>query len=115
LLITAGYSKQFVIAGLPGFDDPRNATHYVNAATTIRDRANRLSGTYEFNYDILRRDWLQQRFITSYNTQCCGVSFDYQQRNTAFGVSPTIHSWAIAVTLAGIGSFSNSFGSFAGR
>ncbi|HEX5215086.1 MAG TPA: putative LPS assembly protein LptD [Vicinamibacterales bacterium] len=115
LLVTAGYSKQFVIAGLPGFDDPRNATHYINAATTIRDRANRLSGTYEFNYDILRRDWLQQRFITSYNTQCCGVSFDYQQRNTAFGVSPTIHSWAIAVTLAGIGSFSNSFGSFAGR
>ena len=64
---------------------------------------------------VERREWLQQRYLASYNTQCCGVAFDYQVRNTAFGMSPTIKSWAITVTLAGIGSFSNSLGSFAGR
>ena len=116
LLMRAGWHKRFVIEGLQGFDDPRFATHYLYADTSLRTRDNHFGGTYAFNLDLLNHRLVQQRVIAYYNAQCCGVSFDYQTRGlpTSFGGTQTERTFGISFTLAGIGSFSNPFGSFGG-
>jgi LPS-assembly protein len=110
--VTAGWSKRLVIPGLPGFDNPAAAAHYLNAATTIRRRDNGLGGTYAFNYDVLRGHFLQQRVVAYYNSQCCGVSVDFQSIGIALPSIPRDRRFGISFTLAGIGSFSNPLGSF---
>jgi hypothetical protein len=116
VFVRGGWHKRFVIPGLQGFDDPRFATHYIYADTSLRTRANRFGGTYAFNLDLLNHRLVQQRIIAYYNAQCCGVSFDYQTRGlpTPIGGTQTERTFGISFTLAGIGSFSNPFGSFGG-
>jgi LPS-assembly protein len=116
LFIRAGWHKRFVVEELEGFDDPRFATHYVYADTTVRSRQNRVGGTYGFNLDLLNRRWVQQRIVAYYNAQCCGISIDYQSRGipAAFGTTRAERTFGISFTLAGIGSFSNPLGSFGG-
>jgi LPS-assembly protein len=113
--LTAGWTKWLVIPGLPGFSDPTRATHALNASTSLRTYDNRIGGTYGFNYDVLRRTWLQQRIVAYYNTQCCGVAFDWQSISTPLLGLPSDRRFGVSFTLAGIGSFSNPFGSFGGR
>jgi LPS-assembly protein len=113
--VTAGWSKRLVIPGLPGFSDPTFASHYLNATVNLRTRDNRVGGTYAFNRDILRQSWLQQRFSTYFNSQCCGVSLDYQSIGTTLASYPSDRRFGVSFTLAGIGSFANPFGSFGGR
>jgi LPS-assembly protein len=113
--VSAGWTKWFVIPGLPGFSDPTRATHSLNASTSIRTHDNRLGGTYGFNYDVLRGTMLQQRIVAYYNTQCCGVAFDWQSIDTPFLSTPADRRFGVSFTLAGIGSFSNPLGSFGGR
>jgi len=113
--VTGGWSKRLRIPGLAGFD--AIGTEFLNASTTVRTRQNGLGGTYALNLDIANRSLLQQRVVAYYNTQCCGVSFDWQNVKTPLlanrGV-PNDRRLGLSFTLAGIGSFSNPFGSFGG-
>jgi LPS-assembly protein len=115
LQVSMGWSKQQVIPGLQGFDDPASAYHFLNASTTLRRSDGHLGGTYALNWDIHHQTLLQQRIVAFYNSQCCGVSVDYQAVNVAnLGLStiPTDRRFGISFTLAGLGSFSNPLGSF---
>lgn len=113
--VSAGWSKRQVVPGVPGYDQPSRATHYLNATATLRLAEGRLGGTYGFNYDVKNKGFLQQRIVAYYNAQCCGVSVDYQTVDvTNFGFSNLTKDrrFGISFTLAGIGSFSNPMGSF---
>jgi LPS-assembly protein len=116
LSASAGWSQRRHVPDLPGFDDPNRADQYVNAAAHVRGFRNRFGGTYSFAYDLLRNQFLQQRWVGYYNAQCCGVGFEYQTFNLqgAF-VRPGVvqdRRFNISFTLAGIGTFSNLFGAF---
>jgi hypothetical protein len=113
--VTAGWTKREVIPGLPGFDDPKGATHFLNANATMRRHDNRIGGTYAINYDIQHATFVQQRVMAYYNSQCCGISFDWQSITTPFLPVPSDRRFGVSFTLAGIGSFSNPLGSFGGR
>jgi hypothetical protein len=111
--VNADWSRRPVIPGLQEF-----GSHFLGASTTIRSRQNRLGGSYRFSYDIEDASWVQQRIMAYYNTQCCGISVDWQTMSTPLwtpnGV-PTNTQFGISFTLAGIGSFSNPLGSFGGK
>ncbi len=113
--LTAGWSKRQFLPEVPGFDSPDAASHFVNLSLTTRSTDGRLGGTYSANYDIGHRSVLQQRVVLHLNAQCCGVSLDYQTlRQGVFGttVLPADRRFGISFSLAGLGSFSNPFGSF---
>lgn len=113
--VSAGWSKRQVIPGLAGFDNPASAADFLHASTTLRRADGHFGGTYALYWDIHHRTILQQRLVAFYNSQCCGVSVDYQAVNVAnLGLSaiPTDRRFAISFTLAGLGSFSNPLGSF---
>jgi hypothetical protein len=109
-----GWSKRLVIPGLPYFD-AANARHFLNGSVTIRTTDNRVGGTYGMNLDVKNKGFLQQRIMAYYNSQCCGISFDWQAISTPLypGI-PTDRRFGVSFTLAGIGSFSNPMGSFGG-
>ena len=113
---TAGWSQRRFVDGLAGFDDPNNLDHYLNSYTALRTRDNRIGGVYQFNYDVLRRRYLQQTLLAYYNTQCCGISFEYQSYNLE-GLGARVRvdhdrRFNLSFTLAGLGSFSNMLGAF---
>ena len=110
---TAGWSQRLVVEGLTGFANP---THYMNSFTNLRTRNNRLGGIYQFNYDIQRGQFLQQRVLVYYNAQCCGINIEYQSFNleglgTLVRV-PQDRRFNLSFTLAGLGTFSNMLGAF---
>ena len=117
LNVTAGWSLRRIVEGDPNFGRIPN-DHYLNAATNLRTRRNRIGGTYSFNYDLQRDRYLEQRVVAYYNAQCCGVGFEYQTYNLQ-GLSaapvPKDRRFNISFTLAGIGTFSNLFGAFGGQ
>ncbi|MEO7190575.1 MAG: putative LPS assembly protein LptD [Vicinamibacterales bacterium] len=110
--LTMGWRKTQVIKGLPGFDV---SSHFLNALTAIRLPRNRIGGEYSLNYDVGQNVLNQQRIVAYYNSQCCGVAFDWQTRKTPLLGLPADRQFNISFTLAGIGSFSNPFGSFGGK
>ncbi|MDQ3171372.1 MAG: hypothetical protein M3Q55_14650 [Acidobacteriota bacterium] len=116
--VSSGWSRKLIIPGLPGFDKPNSGNHYLNASTTMRTTGNKYGGTYQFNYDIMRTGFLNQRVIAYYNAQCCGVGVEYQTVNLpAFaGAQGRVldRRFNLSFTLAGIGSFSDFFGAFGG-
>jgi LPS-assembly protein len=117
LQATTGWSQRRLVEGLPGFDDPDQLDHYLNATTHIRLWRNRLGGTHNFNYDVLRTRFLQQRFMVYYNAQCCGFGVEYQHYDlSGVSLSPVGQDrrFNFSVTLAGIGSFGNFFGAMGG-
>ena len=98
---------------------PSSASHYLNASTVIRKPGNAFSTTYAFNLDVKTKDFLNQRLIAHYNSQCCGIAVEYQKFNFgtragAVGV-PRDHRFNLSFTLAGIGTFSDLFGAFGGQ
>ncbi len=104
---------------IPGFNAETSATHYLNSSTVVRKPGNAFATTYQFNYDMKKQDFLNQRFIAHYNSQCCGIAVEYQKFNygsraRVVGV-PKDHRFNIAFTLAGIGTFSDLFGAFGGQ
>jgi hypothetical protein len=113
--VSAGWAKRQVIPELAGFG-PEYERHFLNANTTIRTVDNKFGGTYGLNYDVKNTAFLQQRIVAYYNSQCCGISFDWQSISTPLypGI-PSDVRFGISFTLAGIGSFSNPMGSFGGR
>jgi LPS-assembly protein len=116
---TGGWSEQRYIPQLPGFNILTLATQYLNATTTIRKPGNPFGGNYSFNYDLRNGTFLNQQWMAYYNSQCCGVSIQYQTINYGANVNtigvPRDHRFNISFTLAGVGSFSNLLGSFGGQ
>jgi LPS-assembly protein len=104
---------------IPGYNTAAAASHFLNAATSVRRPGGAFGGTYVFNYDVKNGDFVNQRVIASYNTQCCGLAVEYQKFN--FGAaSPTVgvpqdRRFNLSFTLAGIGTFSDIFGAFGGQ
>jgi LPS-assembly protein len=109
---TTGWSKRFVIERLPGFG---TGSDYLDASATLRTRGNRWGGTYAFNFDVANTSFLQQRVVAYLNSQCCGVSVDWQSISLPLLGIPADRRFGVSFTLAGIGSFSNPLGSFGGR
>ena len=112
----AGWSQTRFI---PGYNSLASATHFLNAAASVRRPGNALSGTYAFNYDLKLDAFVNQRLIAGYNTQCCGVAMEFQRFNygtaaNAVGV-PHDRRFNISFTLAGLGTFSDIFGAFGGQ
>jgi lipopolysaccharide assembly outer membrane protein LptD (OstA) len=116
---SGGWSQRRYLPGLPGFDNPDLADHYLNASFNVRQPGNRLGGSYSFNYDLRRDSFLQQRFLAYYNAQCCGIGVEYQTfnfRQAFIGLPvPQDRRFNISFTLAGIGTFSNFLGAFGGQ
>jgi hypothetical protein len=116
--VSAGWSLRRHIPELPDFSDPASATHYLNAATTIRSRSNRLGGSYSVNYDFRQDFFLQQRIQAYYNAQCCGIVMEFQTMNFQGipGITvPQDRRFNISFSLAGIGTFSNFLGALGGQ
>jgi hypothetical protein len=101
---------------IPGYNQPANASHFLNDAVSVRRPGGAFGGTYVFNYDILNTAFVNQRLIVTYNTQCCGVAVEYQKFNFGAASStvgvPQDRRFNISFTLAGIGTFSDIFGAF---
>ena len=116
MVVSAGWSLN---RNIPLTGVPETITHYLNAATTIRKPGNAFSGMYEFQFDMRNKDFLNQRMIGHYNTQCCGIALEFQKFNFgtragAVGV-PKDYRFNLSFTLAGIGTFSDLFGAFGGQ
>jgi len=115
---TAGWSQRRFIEDLPGFDNPNQLDHFLNVFTRLQNRDNTLGGAYQFNYDLLRSRFLQQRLILYYNAQCCGVGIEYQTFNfQGLGIRtpiPQDRRLNLSFTLAGLGTFANVLGAFGG-
>ena len=113
---TNGWSQRRFIEGLPGFDNEDRLDHYINSYTSVQNRSNTVGGAYQFNYDLLRDRYLQQRLLVYYNAQCCGVSFEYQTFSFAGLGSrapvPEDRRFNLTFTLAGLGTFANVLGAF---
>jgi hypothetical protein len=110
-----GWTKRQFLAGVPGYDTPDSATHFLNWAVATGTSGGRVHGSYMANLDVKQMSILQQRIVVSLNAQCCGVTFDYQILQAAqFGTAtlPADRRFGISFSLAGLGSFSNPFGSF---
>jgi LPS-assembly protein len=116
---SGGWSRRRYIPGLPGYDNPDFADHYLNASTNFRSASNVVGFTYSFNYDLRRDQFLQQRYMAYYNAQCCGFGVEYQVYNFAsfstISTVPQDRRFNISFTLAGIGTFSNFLGAFGGQ
>ena len=116
MVVNAGWSLNRTI---PATGAPVTASHYLNAATSVRRPGNALSGTYVFNFDLRDKNFLNQSITAHYNTQCCGIAVEYQKFN--FGTRagqvgvPKDHRFNLSFTLAGIGTFSDLFGAFGGQ
>ena len=116
--LSAGWSLRRLIPELPDFSNPESATHYLNAAATVRSTSNRLGGSYSFNYDFRRDYFLQQRIQAYYNAQCCGIVMEFQTMNFQGvpGITvPQDKRFNISFSLAGIGTFSNFLGALGGQ
>ena len=113
---TAGWSQRRFVEGLRGFDNPDRLDHYLNARTSVRNRNDTVGGIYQFNYDVLRNRYLQQRILVYYNAQCCGVSIEYQSFNFeglgSRAPIPQDRRFNLSFTLAGVGTFANVLGAF---
>jgi LPS-assembly protein len=113
----AGWSVNRYIPELGG--SPSSASHYLNASTVIRKPGNAFSTTYAFNFDMKTKDFLNQRLIAHYNSQCCGIALEYQKFNFGTRAStvglPQDQRFNLSFTLAGIGTFSDLFGAFGGQ
>lgn len=106
--LNAGWSKTNVIDGNPqGFELP---VHSLNLTTNVKPADKHIGGSYQINWDIQNKTIVQQRVLVYYNSQCCGISFDYQELGSAFGLQAN-RRFGVSITLAGLGSFSNPMGS----
>jgi LPS-assembly protein len=115
---TGGWSKRAFIQGLPAFNDLASLDQYVNASGTAHTKDNAVGATYTINYDVLRSRLLQQRITGFYNSQCCGLAFEYQVFNFtglgSIGGLSQDHRFFMSFTLAGLGNFSPFNGALSG-
>jgi LPS-assembly protein len=117
LQTTVGYSRNFYIPEVAGFNDKTTLAHALNVATNLQTRDRRYGALYSFNYDLLQGAMLQQRITGFYNAQCCGIAFEYQRYNFAglpSYVVPADTRFFLSFTLAGLGNFSPFSGGLGG-
>jgi LPS-assembly protein len=117
LQTSVGWSQRRFIEELPGYNDPDRLDHYLNALTNVQFMRNRFGGMHQFNYDVRRGSFLQQRVMAYYNAQCCGFAIEYQSYDLSrLGFSPVEQDnrFNFSFSLAGIGSFANFFGALGG-
>jgi LPS-assembly protein len=118
VLSNVAWSKQGYIPQLVGYDNAAILSQAVNAQTNVHTRDNGLGGIYSFSYDVTQGRLLNQRLSAFYNSQCCGVSIDYQTFNyggvTAGLPVPSDHRFFLSFTLAGLGNFSPFNGAMSG-
>ncbi|MEO8070052.1 MAG: putative LPS assembly protein LptD [Acidobacteriota bacterium] len=113
-IVSANWTKKRFVPDLEGFGEDTQRQS-LGASATIKSQDNRVGGAYAFNYDFIEHSWIQQRVVAYYNSQCCGVAFDFQSNSLAFVNQTSNRTFGVSFTLAGIGSFSNPMGSFGGR
>jgi LPS-assembly protein len=118
VVANAGWSMSRFIPTRIG-DPITTVSHFLNSTVMLRRPGNAFAGSYAFNFDLLRKDFMNQRIIAHYNTQCCGIAvefqkFNYGTRAGTVGV-PTDKRFNLSFTLAGIGTFSDLFGAFGGQ
>jgi hypothetical protein len=95
-----------------------NQNQYISNETLLRVKENRFGTAVGFNYDLQKRYFLQKRIVGYYNAQCCGVTVEYQVFDyTGYPASYQIpvrqdKRFNIAITLAGVGTFTNFLGAF---
>ena len=107
---TAGWNRQNYQTG-----NQFTSNNYIQQSTRMRFAGNKIGGVVQFNYDIGRSTLLNQRYIANYNSQCCGMAVEFQAFNYPGGfIVSQDRRFNFSFTLAGIGSFSNFFGSFGG-
>ena len=107
---SAGWNRQNYQTG-----NQFTSNNYIQQTTSLRLAGNTITGTVQFNYDIARSTLLNQRYIANYNAQCCGLVVEFQSFNYPGGfVVNQDRRFNVSFTLAGIGSFSNFFGTFGG-
>jgi LPS-assembly protein len=107
---SAGWNRQNYQTG-----NQFTSNNYIQQTTALRFAGNTIGGMVQFNYDIGRNTMLNQRYVANYNAQCCGLVFEYQTFNFPGGfVVNQDRRFNVSFTLAGIGSFSNFFGTFGG-
>ncbi|MCX6537478.1 MAG: hypothetical protein NT151_00885 [Acidobacteria bacterium] len=118
LATSAGWNKRnFGPSGI-GIE---SISHYLNSDTSVNFMQNRVGGHVSFNWDLGHNTFLQRRFVGYYNAQCCGLILEYQTFDFSGlyvgGYTPRVlkdHRWNFAITLAGVGTFSNIFGALGG-
>ena len=114
------WSKRAFIEQLDGFNNPLNLTQAISAQTNVHTRDNHFGGIYSFNYDVLQGTMLNQRMSAFYNSQCCGIAFEYQTFNFGGVTGPSLlpiasdHRFFLSFTLAGLGNFSPFNGAMSG-
>jgi len=69
----------------PGLFQPVDQS--ISGSLTLHTRDNRYGGLYSPNYDILNKSMLNQRISGYYNTQCCGIAFEYDTTNYGAALS----------------------------
>jgi hypothetical protein len=110
-----GWSKRQYLPDVPSFNTPESSQHFLNWTVATGTPGGRVHGSYLANLDLKQMSMLQQRIVLSLNAQCCGVTLDYQilqQAQLGGFTVPADRRFGISFSLAGLGSFSNPFGSF---
>jgi LPS-assembly protein len=118
LQTTLGWSKQGYIPQLSAYSILNNLTNTINGGTNVHTRDNHYGTVYNFTYDATHSTMLQQSISAFYNSQCCGVAFQYQSFNFG-GVTSGLnvaadHRFFLSFTLAGLGNFSPFNGALSG-
>jgi hypothetical protein len=109
---TTGWSRQAF-----GSSSTGSSVNQLTQGTSLKFRDGRYGGTVNFNYDISRSKLVNHRYIAFYNSQCCGVQFEFQEYDYSGNSNifyPKDRRFNMSFTLAGVGSFSNFFGAFGG-
>ena len=112
------WSKQGYIPQLLGYSDRLNLVNTLNAGANFHTRDNHYGTIYNFTLDMTHSTMLQQSVSAFYNSQCCGVAFQYQAFNFG-GVTSGLnvsadHRFFLSFTLAGLGNFSPFNGAMSG-
>jgi LPS-assembly protein len=118
ILTNLSWSKQNCIPQLSDCSSPYSESQGLNGQTNVHTRDNAFGGLYSFTYDVAQGKLLSQRLTAFYNSQCCGVSIDYQRFNYG-GVTAGLpvasdHRFFLSFSLAGLGNFSPFNGAMSG-
>ena len=114
----ASWSKQGYIPQLSGYNILTSLVNTVNGGVNAHTKDNHYGTIYNFTYDVTHGVVLQQSVSGFYNSQCCGVAFQYQSFNYG-GITQGLpiaadHRFFMSFTLAGLGNFSPFNGAMSG-
>ena len=106
---SVSYSRRSLVKGEPADD-------YLSASTSLGFFNGAATGTYSLSWDIGRSTIVSQNVMASYMAQCCGLQLEFQNFNypefeSSFPI-PSDRRINFTFVLAGLGTFSNFFGTF---